>query len=662
MRRRTAASLLLLAASGACGSPGAAARPEPAARRLTSAAAVTTRSGATFEVAGGWWLTERDDRILIEDPDRQLRAWFLESAETDGAAAIAGGWRRVAPRARLRLARAPERPPPEGGWDAVTSAAYQAGPGRVVEALARRLGRVTYVVLVDGDQAAVARRGAQLERAIASLRPRGLREESLAGAAPRPVDAARLDALVGRAMRALEVPGAAIAVVQDGRVVYERALGVRALGAPEPITPETLFMIGSVTKPMTTLMQAAEVDAGLFRWDTPVTEVLPGFALADAELTRQVVMWHMSCACTGMPRSDLEHIFEYAGVTPEARVASMRGMAPTTRLGETFQYSNLMVAAGGYAAAHADAPRLPLGEAYDEAMRRRVFAPIGMRASTLDFAAALAGDHAMPHGLDIEGAVRPVPIAMEENVRTIRPAGGVWSNLRDMERYVMTELAGGVAPDGTRVVSRAGLDARRTVRIGGADDGYGLGLGIGRTRGLRVLEHDGGAFGFGASMFMLPDQRAAIVVLTNVRNDVPGEYLPFNAVVKRAAVEAIFPGARRLAAPTLAHVAQLRREAAARGGARLRRPADPAWLRSLGGRYTSPRLGALLLAAHGDRVSMDVGEWQRELAEGAPEGGARTLVFVEPPFAGAAIAVGGSAAAPTLVVADGQERHVFVRR
>jgi len=452
-------------------------------------------------------------------------------------------------------------------------------------------------------------------------------------------------------------------VVQGGAVVYERGFGVRALDGAQPVTARTLFMIGSVTKSMTTMMQAAQVDAGLYTWDTPVTAVLPGFALADAGLTRQVVMWHMSCACTGMPRSDLEHIFEYRGVTAEARVASLKRMAPTTRLGETFQYSNLMVAAGGYAAAHADAPARSLGEAYDDAMRRRVLGPIGMTSSTLDFAAALAGEHAMPHGLDIDGEVRPVPLAMEENVVTIRPAGGVWSNLRDMERYVMTELAGGVAPDGTRVVSQANLEARHTVRIGSPDDGYGLGLGVGRYRGLRVLEHDGGAFGFGSSMFMLPEQRIAIVILTNIRNDVPGEYLPFNAVVKRAVVEALFPAARALAAPTLDHFVRLRAEAAAMGKARVRRPPDSAWLRSLAGRYHNPRLGEVVVSVSaGGGVSFDTGEWQRAVGEGRAEGGKRTLVFLEPPFAGSPLEVGGDTAHPTFTATDGQETFVFTRR
>jgi CubicO group peptidase (beta-lactamase class C family) len=157
-------------------------------------------------------------------------------------------------------------------------------------------------------------------------------------------------------------------------------------GDPAPITMDTRFLIASITKPMTTLMEAALVDAGVVGWDTPVVSVLPTFAIGDPEVTRELRLWHMSCACTGMPRQDLEDLFEWNSVTPEARLAAMRTMKPTTKLGETFQYSNLMVSAGGFIAAHAFAPERPLAEAYATAMQAKVFGPIGMTSTTLDYA------------------------------------------------------------------------------------------------------------------------------------------------------------------------------------------------------------------------------------------------------------------------------------
>src|SRR6185312_10968286 len=109
-----------------------------------------------------------------------------------------------------------------------------------------------------------------IDTLLGTLKPAGMAEEKLAGPV-RALDAAAIDEFATRALKQLEVPGAAIGVIVDGKVVYERVLGVRTLGDPAPITPDTRFLLASVSKPMTTLMEGALVDAGTLRWDTPVT-------------------------------------------------------------------------------------------------------------------------------------------------------------------------------------------------------------------------------------------------------------------------------------------------------------------------------------------------------------------------------------------------------
>jgi CubicO group peptidase (beta-lactamase class C family) len=101
------------------------------------------------------------------------------------------------------------------------------------------------------------------------------------------------------AIRHIGIPGVAVAVVQDGHTVYAEGFGVRRAGATDPVTPETRFMIGSSTKPLTTLMMARLIDMGHFTWATPVTKVLPSFALADSDVTQRLEMRHTVCACTG---------------------------------------------------------------------------------------------------------------------------------------------------------------------------------------------------------------------------------------------------------------------------------------------------------------------------------------------------------------------------
>ena len=144
-------------------------------------------------------------------------------------------------------------------------------------------------------------------------------------------------------------------------------------------------------------MMARLIDEGKFTWDTPVTQIMPDFALGDAATTKQVLMKYMVSASAGMPRQDMEFFFNYDQATPASRIKEMRNMKPTTGFGETFQYSNAMVSAGGYIAAHTVDKSSDLGKAYDSVMQSRVFDPMNMHATTFDFDRVETADHAAPH-------------------------------------------------------------------------------------------------------------------------------------------------------------------------------------------------------------------------------------------------------------------------
>jgi len=625
----------------ACASPAKLARP-----------AVIALGDATVTAPPRWYVEPHADRVTFTDPDRALHVTIVANAGADAATAIAAAWQLAAPGFALAPGH-PDEMPDSGEWDAVTTIEYKppTSEHRTTIARWRTAGTHRYVVLVDGDRAAIDRRAADIEVLEGSLHVPGMREQTLG--ARHPLDARQLDAFVQRALTELEVPGAAIAVIDDGKVVYERTFGVRALGEPAPITVETRFLIASITKPMTTLMEAALVDAGVVGWDTPVVSVLPTFALGDPALTRELRLWHMSCACTGMPRQDLEDLFEWSGVTPEARLAAMRTMKPTTKLGETFQYSNLMVAAGGFIAAHAFAAKRSLAEAYAAAMQAKVFGPIGMTSTTLDYATVARGDHAVPHARAIDGTTRPMPLAIERGVEPIAPAGGVWTTLHDMERYVATELGDGVTPEGVRVVSEANMRERMRVRVrSSATGGYALGIGIGTYSGTRRIGHDGGAMGFGTTMFTLPDEHLGIIIFTNIRNGGPEEQLPFNAAVTRRIVELMFDDAVALADKKLAFYVKLRQ----------RQPhvasPDHGWVAPLAGTYHDAALGDVVIRATADGADLDAGEWHVAIDQEIDPDGTVKLIVLDPPFAGSAWVVGPG---PSLLI-PGYPGYRFTRK
>ena len=334
------------------------------------------------------------------------------------------------------------------------------------------------------------------------------------------------------------MPGVAVGLIQDGKVVFADGFGVRELGKPEKLDADTLFMVASNTKALTTLMLGKLVDAEKLTWETPVTTLLPSFRLGDAATTAQVRVKHLICACTGLPAAGLRVAVRVRGATAESALDTLGTMQPTSEFGEMFQYSNPLAAAAGFVGGHVAYPDLELGAAYDEAMRTLVFEPLGMKATTFDYAQALSGNHATPHAPDVDG--EPAVAAMDVNysVIPVRPAGAAWSSVRDMLTYVAMELADGKLPDGQQYISQG--DAARAARAAGADrQGRHLRHGSDGGHGVRepVVHHGGDMIGFHSDMMWLPEHGVGAVVLTN--GD-PGWIM--RSVFQRKLLEVLFDG------------------------------------------------------------------------------------------------------------------------
>ncbi|HOX47258.1 MAG TPA: serine hydrolase domain-containing protein [Myxococcota bacterium] len=627
---------------------------------LEADASLKLGSGATFLASRGWRAGLEPDAAVLRDPEGELQVAVVEVQGGDADDALERAWARVSP----DFDRPPQsrlRPPPRDGWEEILQVDYGARPEerRALVAVARRAGTRWFVVLMDGPQAALDRRGAQALTVLTSLRAPGVEEESFAGRAARPLEGERLmafEAFLVEAMRQAEVPGLSVALVDGRGVRWVRGLGVRRLGEPAPVTPETRFLIGSTTKALTTLLMAAAVDAGAFGWDTPAVQVLPGFALGDADTTARVRVRDTVCACTGLPRQDLEFLFEWRDSTPESRLEGLAGMRPTTGLGETFQYSNTLVAAGGYLAAHALLPGLPLGEAYDRAMAERVFGPLGMASTTFDFDAVAGLEHAAPHAPDLALRLHPQALEQERGVGSVRPAGAAWSTAGDLGRYASLELGRGALPDGARVVSAAALLARREPQVRITERlSYGLGLFVEDDHGVRLVHHGGNNLGFTSDLFLLPEHGLGLVLLTNA-----GGANAFRAAVRRRFLELVFDG-RELALASLAERLRATREESRKARAGLRQTFGPDEARPLEGRYRAAGLGALTLRLEGQALWADAGEWRSRLAERPRRQGPRLLVLTDPPLAGLELLAEAREGGARLRLPYLQHEYVFER-
>ena len=454
-------------------------------------------------------------------------------------------------------------------------------------------------------------------------------------------------------MQILRVPGVAIGLVQDGRVVFADGFGVREIGGTEKVDADTLFMIGSNTKAMTTLMLAKLVDERKLTWETLATSALPSFRLGDADTTGRARIKHLVCACTGLPRQDMEMFFQFEGLTPEGALARLATMQPTSEFGEMFQYSNPLAAGAGYVGGHVAFPELEFGAAYDEAMRTRVFDPLGMQATTFDYARVLRGNHAMPHSMDIHGNSTRGVMDLNYSIIPVRPAGAAWSNARDVLRYVAMELAEGALPDGKRYISKEALLARRAPQVSiGKHATYGMGLEVDTEYGIPVVHHGGATFGYLSDMMWLPEHGVGAVVLTN--SDLGWTLI---SEFQRKLLEVLFDGRPeadgQVAAQAKAFSEQLAAERELLGV-----PADAAETAKLARHYANDALGSIAVSQVDGTTLFDFGEWRSEVASRRNPDGSVSFVTIVPGLIGLEFVV-GSGAERTLIVRDAQHEYLF---
>jgi CubicO group peptidase (beta-lactamase class C family) len=629
----------------------------PVVERLSADTPETTVEGNTFIAPAGWTLTVRKPATIVQTPEEDSRIALVDVHAKDADEAVAAAWNVYGTHKSWPLKIKTESPDKDG-WSDIRTYTYQTSPDerRGVQAVAHRADGIWNVVIFDVAEATGEKRLGQFLLISDQLFPKGYTRESFAGKQALVLDAPRIAELsrfVETGLRELRIPGVALGLIQGGKVVFSDGFGVRDLDGHSKPDADTLFMIASDTKALTTLMLAKLVDEKKLAWDTPVTSLLPSFKLGNADTTKSVLVKHLVCACTGLPRQDLEWLLEFKGLTPGGALERLSAVQPTSKFGEMFQYSNQLAAAGGFVGGHVAFPTLEIGAAYDEAMRTRVFSPLGMTATTFDYARALNANHASPHAMDIDG--KPAHAVMEENYSIVpfRPAGGAWSNIRDLLKYVAIELSEGMKPDGQRYISKENLFARRTAQVTiGKDLTYGMGLVVDQTYQVPVVSHDGSLFGFKSEMMLLPDQGVGAVMLTN--SDA-GSILLGN--FQRKLLEVLFNG-RPEADADLASQTKTFFEGLSVERKLLTAPADPADAGKLATLYKSAALGDIAVLRHDGSTIFDFGEFKSEVASRHNPDGTVSFITIVPGFRGLEFVM-KNGDKPTLVTRDAQHEYVF---
>ena len=327
------------------------------------------------------------------------------------------------------------------------------------------------------------------------------------------------------------VPGAAIAIVEDGRTTMAQGFGVRTLGAPQRVDADTIFQTGSTGKAFTVAALAVLVDQGRLRWDDRVIDHFPDFRLYDPWVTREMTVRDLLVHRSGLGLGAGDLMFLGRSTLSRAEaVRRLRFIAPATSFRSAYAYDNVLYMAAGQLI------EAVTGQTWEQFVLEHVLRPAGMSGATVGNAGRLQVENrGRPHarlggvvrGLGNQAPLDEREVALGDNGA---PAGGLSISANDMARWLAIQLARGQIPGTDRRLfsetqSREMWNPQVLLPIGGAPDylraaqpmfsTYALGWTVQDYRGARLIWHGGAVFGSLAAVALLPDRNVGIYIAVN---------------------------------------------------------------------------------------------------------------------------------------------------
>lgn len=350
------------------------------------------------------------------------------------------------------------------------------------------------------------------------------------------IDFAQFEKYIQESLDEWNVPGAAIAVVKDGKVVYIKGFGAKIVGNHKDVSPATVFPLASVTKTFTVMVICRLVDEGKLNWDDKVRTYYPDFSLADEQASAEFTIKDLLCHRSGLPGYAADTLVEL-GWSPEDTLASLHKIPLKNAFRSAYDYQNIFPGIAGIIIEKVTGK--PLSEVYDE----YIFKPLGLQETTI-------GDHGLTGGeswltslkakwrfwrMDVSGEHHPIdgkPVWIKEGNSTIykfEGSRGVNASARDLAQWMIFLLNDGKMGDQS-LVSAAQITETRTpqVKVGPPQGGrlfpkdrvpdidYGLGWFIHKFDRMKVLSHMGGMTGTRSLIAISPEENVGIVIISNM--------------------------------------------------------------------------------------------------------------------------------------------------
>jgi len=345
--------------------------------------------------------------------------------------------------------------------------------------------------------------------AFLATRPGG--SDVATGAATNTPGFSGIDEFVEAEMDAQRIPGLSLAIVRDDRIVHMRGFG-HADQSGQAVSPQTPFVIGSVSKSVTALAIMQLVEAGEIKLDAPVSRYIPWFRVADAKASAEITVRHLLNQTSGLS-TKTGRSFQGNGDTTdgalEKAVRTLRTVELTGDVGEIHQYSTINYSVLGLIV------QIVSQQSYESYVQEHIFDPLKMRRSFTSKADAepygLAAGHRYWFG-------RPTATDEPYN-RGLLPAGFLISSAEDMARYITAQLNNGMY-DGMAVLSPSGTAALHRPAASTAETAvsYGMGWFVGPVNGIPAVFHQGETFAYHANIVLIPRSKQGVVVLMNAEN------------------------------------------------------------------------------------------------------------------------------------------------
>jgi CubicO group peptidase (beta-lactamase class C family) len=328
-----------------------------------------------------------------------------------------------------------------------------------------------------------------------------------------------LHAYIEKSMKEWQIPGLAIAIVKDDKVIFNKGFGVKEINKEDKVDENTQFAIASNTKAFTSHALGLLVQEGKISWDDPVIKHLPDFQLYDPVVTRKIKIRDLLCHRSGLGTWAGDWVWWGSTYTREEMMYKIRFIKPDSDFRTTYHYNNLMFLVAGEIIPNVT------GKSWENFLKERIFLPLEMNlTSTSINDVDMKGNIAMPHSIR-ENKVVKVPYV---NVDISGPAGAINSCTSDMVQWLRLQLANGIY-NGTRLINSEIISETRKPHIlvpvssetkeinpyshFGA---YGLGWFLLDYRGNLLINHTGGLDGMYSYLGVLPEKNIGVVILTNL--------------------------------------------------------------------------------------------------------------------------------------------------